>query len=186
MTTLMAKAAEMADVVLIQEPPVRWVPDEAGGVEQRDERSGERRVRERYERWRRGGGCEGRTAGRGDRETRFEHSRDVTVKELTDRAVREGRRPDLVGIGRSESVTITSSGCVQMDRQGLDLSLELREVLAGEITVDCGTVISSPSNYCLTLGQQLDYSTATIGIRWQRLTISMNSRMPTPGLWPVI
>jgi hypothetical protein len=66
MTTLMAKAAEMAEVVLIQEPPVRWVPDEAGGgVEQRDERSGERRVRERYERWRRGGGCEGRNGEEG-------------------------------------------------------------------------------------------------------------------------
>jgi hypothetical protein len=49
MTTLMAKAAEMAEVVLTQEPAGRWVPDEAGGgVEQRDERSGERRVRQRY------------------------------------------------------------------------------------------------------------------------------------------
>jgi hypothetical protein len=123
---------------------------------------------------------------RGYRETRVEGGRDVTLKELTDRAVREGRGPDLVGSGRSESVTITSSGCVQMDSQGLDLSLELREAFAGEITVDCGTVISSRSNYCLTLGQQLEYSTSTIGIGWHQLTFSMNSRMPTPGLWPVI
>jgi hypothetical protein len=69
----------------------------------------------------------------------------MPVKELTDRAVREGRGPDLVGNGRPESVTITSSGYVQMDRQGLDLSLELREAFAGEITVDCGTVELLPN-----------------------------------------
>jgi hypothetical protein len=31
MTTLMAKAADMAEVVLIQEPAVRWVMDVRGG-----------------------------------------------------------------------------------------------------------------------------------------------------------
>jgi hypothetical protein len=31
MTTLMAKAADMAEVVLIQEPAVRWVADVRGG-----------------------------------------------------------------------------------------------------------------------------------------------------------
>jgi hypothetical protein len=32
MTTFMAKAAGMAEVVLIQEPAVRWVPDVRGGI----------------------------------------------------------------------------------------------------------------------------------------------------------
>jgi hypothetical protein len=31
MTTLMAKAADMAEVVLIQEPVLRWVADIRGG-----------------------------------------------------------------------------------------------------------------------------------------------------------
>jgi hypothetical protein len=31
MTTLMAKAADMADVLLIQEPALRWVADVRGG-----------------------------------------------------------------------------------------------------------------------------------------------------------
>jgi hypothetical protein len=32
MTTFMAKAAGMAEVLLIHEPAVRWVPDVRGGI----------------------------------------------------------------------------------------------------------------------------------------------------------
>jgi hypothetical protein len=170
MTTLMAKAAEMAGVVLIQDllyggsrmKQEAVLTDEISAV-----------VKEGPGRDMRGGGevevVSGGPEGQGDRETRFKRSQDMTVKELTDRAVREGRGPDLVGNGRSESVTITSSRYVQMDRQGLELSLELREAFAGQITVDCSTMTSSPLSHCLTLGQQLEYLKCTIGICWQWL-----------------
>jgi hypothetical protein len=42
MTTLMAKAADMAEVVLIQEPALRWVADVRGGNSGQQDTGGER------------------------------------------------------------------------------------------------------------------------------------------------
>jgi hypothetical protein len=78
MTTLMAKAADMAEVVLIQEPAVRWVMDVRGGNSGQQDTGGEQSrgscVGERSDggHGRGGGGVSG-VGGRGGSRSRDGH-----------------------------------------------------------------------------------------------------------------
>jgi hypothetical protein len=186
MTTLMAKAAEMAEVVLIQEPPL-WVPDDAGGrVGRRDERSGERMVRQRYERWRRGGNCEGRNGEEGIQgdESRRQPGRDA---EGTNRSSSErGQRTRLggkweIGIRDNNFLWVCSDGSSRI-RSVIGIKRGVRWRDYGGLRHHDIVSVELLSNIGPAVRIFNVYNRNTLAT----VTFSMNSRMPTPGLWPVI
>jgi hypothetical protein len=121
MTTLMAKAAEMAELVLIQEPALRWVADVRGGNSRQQDTGGERNRGSFV-----GGGSDG-DHGRGGEGVAWE---GVAPEMDT------GKEREVVEDGRSGFEIIISSGYAQMDRQESGHSLGLQEGSVGEIMGD--------------------------------------------------
>jgi hypothetical protein len=106
MTTLMAEAADMAEVVLIKEPALRWVADVRGGNSGQQDTGGERNR----------GCCVGRKAmgimvevGKGFREW--------VAGAGVGRETATGNETEVVEDGRSGFEIIIWSGYAPMDRQ---------------------------------------------------------------------
>jgi hypothetical protein len=125
MPTLMAKAADMAEVLLIQEPAVRWVMDVRGGNSGQQDTGGEQR-REGCGGWksdgghgRSGEGISGVVGGEGGAREKY------TTKER-----------EVVEDGRSGFEIIISSGYAQLDGQESGHSSGLKEGSVRKIMVE--------------------------------------------------